>query len=811
MTGILPDVRFALRLFKRTPGFAALAVLTLAIGIGANTAIFSVTNAVLLRKLAYRDPDRLVLVDARRPSENVKQGPLTWVRFQQVRDRNRSFDGIAAVTPDAFNLTGLGEPEQLQAGRVSWNFFPILGVEARAGRTFLPEEDRPGSAPVAILSDSLWQRRFGRRADALGQTLMLDGRAYTIVGVAPAGFQFPAIGPTLDVFTTHPDELNGLSPQMVQSGVGYLLYVARLKRGVALPAAQAEMDALAAAWRRENPKMPDTDPALVVHAGNLQDETVSSVRAGVLMLFGAVSLVLLIACANVASLLLSRAIGRKREMAVRTAIGATRGAIVRQLLVESLIVSAAAGVLGTLFSLWGTQALAQLAATTLPRGSEIAVDGSVLAFTAAVSIASGLFFGLIPALQVSRPDLNSVLRSEGRSATSGRRQNSLRGLLVISQVALSTVLLIGSGLLLRNFLQLRLSSPGFEPRNLLTLAISLPQARYTGPAKILPFTDELLRQVRSVPGVLSAAATTSLPVNPSRFTPALPEGQPEVPLSERPIFNLQQVTPGYAATLRVPIVRGHEYTERDDAKAPPVVMINQAAARRFFPGQDAVGRHILVGRIPKPSEIVAVLGDVRNQSLTQDVQPELYIPFAQVASLNINLIVRSAGDPHRLAAAIRARVLKIDPDQPVTRLQTMEELLDAGAAQPRLTTFLLGGLSAAALLLAVIGIYGVISYSVAERTQEMGIRIALGAGASEILGLVLRQGLTLAALGIAIGLAAALALARLITTLLYHVSPTDPVIYLSAPFIFAAVALLASYLPARRATKVDPVVALRQG
>jgi predicted permease len=497
-------------------------------------------------------------------------------------------------------------------------------------------------------------------------------------------------------------------------------------------------------------------------------------------------------------------------MAVRTAIGATRSAIVRQLLVESVMVSAAAGVLGILFSLWGTQMLAQLAATTLPRGAEIAVDARVLAFTAAVSIVSGLVFGLIPALRVSRPDLNTVLRSEGRSATAGRRRGTMRGLLVILQVALSTVLLIGSGLLLRNFLQLRLSSPGFEARNVLTMAISLPQARYAGAAKILPFTDELLREVRSVPGVIAAAAT-SLPVNPSRFTPALPEGQPDVPLSERPIFNLQQITPGYAATLGVPIMRGREYTDRDNAKAPPVVMINQAAARRFFAGQDAVGRHIRVGRIPNPSEIVAVLGDVRNQSLTQDVQPELYVPFAQVASLNINLIVRTVRDPHRLAAAIRARVFQIDPDQPVTRVQTMEELLDAGAAQPRLTTYLLSGLSAAALILALTGIYGVISYSVAERTQEMGIRIALGAEQSEILRLILRQGLGLAAMGIGIGIAASLVLAHFIGTLLYHVSPTDPITYLIAPVLFAAVALAASYLPARRATKVDPVVALRVG
>lgn len=811
MSTLLLDARFALRLFARTPGFVALAVATLAIGIGANTSIFSVTNAVLLRQLAYRDPDRLVLIDARRPSENIKQGPLTWLRFQQVRDRNQSFTGIAAVTADAFNFTGGGEPEQLQAARISWNFFQTLGVAPRPGRAFLPEEDRTGSQPVAIISDSLWERRFARRADVVGHAITLDGRDYVIAGVAPAGFQFAPIGQVVDVYTTHPDELNGVTPQMIQNGVGYLLYVARLKPGVTVAAAQAEMDVLAAAWRRDNPKLPDTDPSLTVHVGDLRDETVSSVRAAVLVLFGAVSLVLLIACANVASLLLSRAIGRKREMAVRAAIGATRGAIIRQLLIESLLVSSLAGVLGTLFSIWGTRALAQLASATLPRASEIAIDGGVLAFTAAISVVSGLAFGLIPALQVSRPDLNTVLRSEGRGSTGGRRQRGLRGLLVVSQVALSTVLLIGSGLLLRNFLQMRTASPGFDRHNLLTLSISLPPTRYASADKIPPFTDELLRQVRAIPGVVNAAATTSLPVNPSRFTPALPEGQPDMPLAQRPIFNLQQISPEYAATLRVPLLGGREYTERDDAKAPRVLMVNQAVVRRFFPGQNAVGRRIRLGRAIAPSEIVGVLGDVRNQSLTQDVQPEIYVPFAQVPSLNINLIVRTAGDPHQFAGAVRAQLRSIDRDQPVIRVQTMEELLDAGAAQPRLTTYLLGGLSATALILALVGIYGVIGYSVAERTQEMGIRIALGAERSEILRLVLRQALMLAAAGIAIGLAVSLALTRMIATLLYQVSATDPVTYIGGPILFAAVALLASYLPARRATQVDPVIALRVG
>ncbi len=791
------DLRFALRALARNPGFSALAVATLATGIAADTAIFSVANALLLRQVPYRDPARLVLLDA----QNVRQGPLSWVRFQQVRDRSRSFSSIAALAPETFNLTGRGEPEQLAAARVSWNFFSLLGVTLPLGRSFLPEEDRPGAAPAAIISDSLWQRRFARSPSAIGSVLTLDGRDYTIAAVAPPGFEFTVpLGPGVDVYTTRPDELNGFTPQQIQSGVGYLLCVARLNPGVALPAAQAEMNVLAAAWRRENPRMPDADPALIVHAGILRDEIVSGVRTAVLVLFAAVSLVLLTACANVAGLLLSRALHRRREIAVRSAIGATRGAIVRQLLAESLLAAALAGVLGAILGAAATRALA----------SEIAADPAVFAFAAAVSLFAGLAFGLIPALHISRPDLNTILRSEGRGATGGPRHRSLRAVLIASQVALSTVLLISSGLLVRNFIQLSSASPGFDSRNLLTMSINLPGARNSSAAGVRSFTAELLRRTRALPGVSSAAIVTALPINPVRFTVALPEGQPEVPLAQRPIFNLLQISEGYAAAMRIPIVRGREFTPHDNADAPPVVLINQTTARRFFPGLDPIGRHIQIGRMTAPSQIAGVLGDVRNQSLTEDVQPELYLPIAQFVSLNIALVVRTAGDPHALAGAVRARIRSIDKDQPVTRVLSMQELLDAGAAQPRLTTWLLGGLSATALILSLIGIYGVIAYSVAERTQEMGIRIALGAAHTDILRLVLRQGLMLAAAGIALGLAVSLALARLIATLLYQVSATDPLTYVGGPLLFAAVALIASYLPARRATRVDPVVALRE-
>jgi predicted permease len=602
--------------------------------------------------------------------------------------------------------------------------------------------------------------------------------------------------------------LNLVTPEMVDGGIGFLNFVARLRPDVGIGRAQAEMDTLVAQYRRANPRFPDADPALAVRVGNLQDQMVAGVRTAVLILFGAVGLVLVIACANVSSLLLSRALGRQREMALRTALGATRAGLVRQLLTESVILALGGGVLGAALSAWGTRVLAAMAQDSLPLASEIRADSVVLAFTAGISVLAGILFGMAPALEVSRPDVNSVLRAEGRGATAGRRNNLFRSLLVVSQVALSMILLVGAGLLLRNFAQLRRASPGFDAGHLLTMNVTLPPARYSTGPQMIAFFRELVRQVESVPGVRSAALSSALPANPIRFSPALPEGQPVVPLPQRPMFNVQTLSPGYVETMRLPLLAGREFTVHDDAP-PTVLMVNQAAVRRFWPKENPIGRHILVGRQPAPSEVVGVVGDVHNTNLAADVQPELYLPFARLPWPSMNLLVRTAGDPHSFVAAVRARVLAVDKDQPVTQVLSMEEVLANGATQPRFLTALLGALSAIALVLAIVGIYSVIAYSVTERTREMGIRMALGAAQSDILRLVLRQGLGLALSGIAIGLAASLALTRLMTTLLYHVSTTDPAVFVGGAALFAAVAMLASYLPARRAMHVDPVVALR--
>jgi putative ABC transport system permease protein len=804
----LQDARFALRVFRHNPAIAAVSIFTLAVGIGANTAIFSVANAVLLRQLPYPEPERLALISYERIATGERQDDLSWPRFTMIRDLNQSFSGIAAFTAETFNLTGRDAPEQIKAARVSWNFFPVLDIQPAAGRWFLPEEDKPGGASVVVLTHQFWERHFGANASLAGQTLTLNDAVYKVIAVLPPGFRFDYFGP-VDLYAPRVFDLSLLSPAQLNGGAGFLSCLARLRTGVSLQSAQAEMNTLAAQYRGENPRFPDADPGLAVRVGNLRDEMVSSVRTALWILFGAVGLVLLIACANVASLLLSRALGRSREIAVRTALGATRADIVRQLLTESVLLASCGGIAGAALGSWLAGGLAALAGETLPRSGEIHLDPTVLVFTALISLAAGVLFGLAPAWQVSRPDVNSILRAEGRGATSGPRRNVLRNLLVIGQVALSKVLLIGAGLLVRSFAGLRGASPGFDTDRLLTMQVSLPGARYPRPA-MAAFYRQAVANIRVLPGIRAAAGATALPLNPTRFTPALPEGQPQVPLAQRPLFNVVSITPGYAAAMRIPLIEGREFTDRDDtADAPKVVMVNRALTRRFWPGQNAAGKHIWVGRDEQPRGVIGVLGDVHNLNLAAEAKPELDLPYAQLPGMPLNLIVRTQGDPHTLAKPVAASVFALDREQPVTAMRTMDEIFEAGAAQPRFTTSLLAALALSALILAVVGIYGAIAYSVAERTQEMGIRMALGAGRADILRLVVGRGIMLAGAGIAIGAVASLALTGLLRSLLYRVSATDPLTFGGGAALFFCVALAASYIPARRATRVDPIATLR--
>jgi len=805
MLGLLQDIRFGARMLNKNPGFTLAAILTLTLGIGGNTAIFTITNALLLRPFPYHDPQQLVNIAARDKSTE-RGGTLS--RYELVRDRNQSFSAVAVCANDNFNLTGHGEPLQVPAARVSANFFTMLGVRPQLGRTFTEEEGRPEGKNVVMITDALWRSRFGSDTNILGQTITLDTIPHTIIGVLPADVQFPFLAPA-EVWTPRYFEYSLMTPQRLRMGVGYLTMIARMKPGVTVERADAELAVLNQQYREQNPAMPDADPAVSMSAQSLRDLVVANARRSVLMLSGFVGLVLLIACGNVASLLLSRALARRKEIAVRAALGATPGVLIRQLLTESVLLAFISGVLGLGLGFAATRYLAASDAGNLPPGVPISMDGSVLVFSLALSLLTGLLFGILPALQLSRTNVNQTLRDEGRSATEGHHRAQLKGLLVVGQVAFSLILLIAAGLLVRSFSRLLQIDPGFDSSNVLTMNVSLPTIKYAKPDQQVAFFDEMLRKVATVPGVQTAAISAALPLSFKRITPVLPEGQADVPLPQRPFVDIEAISPQWFRTMRVPLRLGREFTEADNAQAPKVIIVNESFARRFWPNQNPVGKRIVMGRGPAPSEVVGVAADVKNQGLALEPQVQLYFPFSQIPWGNMNLLVRTSVEPHTVASAVRAQIASVDPDQPVTNIQSVDELMDGSRAQPRFTMLLLGIFSAMALILAIVGIYGVLAYSVAQRRQELGIRLALGAAKSDILRLVVGQGFMLALIGIVFGLILSLAGARLMASMLYQTNVRDVTIFALAPVAFLIIALIASYLPARRAAKVDPNEALR--
>jgi putative ABC transport system permease protein len=804
------DIRFGVRMLLKKPVFTAIAVLALALGAGANSAIFSVVNGVLLRPLPYKDPDRLVRLGEW--SQQVPGMSIAYPNFKDWRERNRVFDGIAATQFDSYNLADGDEPERLQGRNVSYNFFDVLGVVPAVGRGFLPEEDRAGAPRVCVLSYGLWQRRFGGDRKIVGKPLSLNGASYTVVGVLPQDYRFDT--PT-DVFA--PIGLNedgeNMRPRDNHPGI---YAVARLKDGVSFEPAEAEMKAIAAKLAEEYPK---TNAGNGVSMTPLREFFVGNVRTSLLVMLAAVGFVLLIACANVANLLLARAASRSREIAVRKAMGASRWRIVRQLLTESVMLSAVGGVVGLLLAMWGVDVLHRASLNFLPATADVGLDRNVLLFTFGISILTGVLFGLAPALQASKTDLSESLKEAGRSGADGAARNRVRSLLVVAEVALSIMLLVGSGLLVRSFLLLRQTDTGFDEENLLTLQLSYRVGAEEGP-KVVNFLRAVEEKVRALPGVRAVALSNGVPLLGAAESGFKIKGRPPAEPGKMPMTVSFWTTPGHLDALGIKLLRGRFIEERDTAGAQPVAVIDDAFARLYFDGEDPVGQHFEGDPNNGMPDylIVGVVGHVKNYGLGSPgpVQAEMYRARAQVPekfqpllSQRVTLLVRALREPEALTASVRRAVQEVDPNQPVYNVQTMEQVVSNSIASQRLSMMLLIIFACVAVVLAAVGIYGVMSYAVAQRTHEIGVRMALGAQGGDVLRMVVRQGMVLVLAGLGVGLLGALALTRLMSSLLYGVSATDPLTFAGVPVLLFAVALLACLVPARRATKVDPMEALR--
>ena len=812
MSNLLQDIRLSVRMMRNNPGFTAAAMLALALGIGANTAVFTVVNSVLLRPLPFPQPERLYFLSC--SPKNTPFGPphhrlgggigISDGPYLDIRDQIRSF-GPTAVFDIAQPAALAGPGEAMRVGRsgVTREFLDVLGVSPAMGHA-------PLESNTVMLSDQLWRDHFRADRGVLGQVVNLDGVPHTVVGVLPAGVEFPFVGKA-DVWTPRYFELTLMPAARIRMGVGYLSFAARLGPGATLDQANAELAVLDHQYRAENPTAPDAGSSRAMIATPLRDVVVADLRSKLWILSAAVALLLLIGCANVASLLLSRALARRRELAIRAALGASRGDVLRQMLTESMILALAAGLLGIALGFAADRALTAWGSTQLPNGIPVTLDARVLLFAVVISFLTGILTGVFPALQMARADLNSTLRDEGRGLAGSRSRARLRSVLVIGQVALSLLLLIGAGLLVRSFDRLLHVDPGFEAHNVLTMGISLPTEKYASHDQQIAFFDEALRRVSALPGVRSAAISAALPLSFTRVTPVLPEGQPAVPLAQRPFIDIEAISPGWFSTMRVPLLAGRTFTDGDDLHAPKVVIVNQSCARTFWPGQNPIGKTFIVGRGPDASQVVGVSADVRNHGLADETQPQLYLPFKQLPWTEMNLLVRTEVPPLQMASAVHAQISAVDPDQPVTAIQSVDDLMDAGRAQPRFTMVLLAVFSITALALAAIGLAAMLAWTVVARRQEMAIRMALGAERRDILWIIVRHGLVLAASGIAIGLAAGLLLTRLMASVLYKTSARDLSTFALAPIVFLGIAWLASWLPARRATKVDPLDTLKAG
>jgi predicted permease len=809
------DVQYGFRMLLKRPGFTLVAVLALALGIGANTAIFSVVNAVLLRPLPFDKPERLVVLWGSAPQYGFDILPATAAESVEWREQSHAFEQVAAFKSWSWNMSGINGPEQVWGARVNASLFPALGVKPVLGRTFLPEEDRVGGAKVVVMGYGLWQRSFGSDPSIVGKTVTLNNQSYTVVGVMPQGFKFPGGENMLPGLQFSPktelwEPMAFTDEELSNRGTHNLAVIARLKPDATLAQARTEMTSIAAHLAEQYPKF---SKGLGVRLVPLHEQVVGDVRPALLILLGTVGFVLLIACANVANLLLARAASRQKEIAIRTALGASRLRVVRQLLTESVLLAMCGGAAGLLLALWGIDALGALIPENIPRANEIGVDSRMLGFTLLISLLTGLVFGLAPSLQASRTDINEALKDGTRGASAGPQRNRFRSLLVVSEIALALVLLIGAGLMIRSFMSLQHVNPGFDAKQVVAMELVLPSvapSNYTKPEQQAAFFHQALERTQTLPGVQAAAVVSSLPLSGAfESTDIIIEGQPAPPDGDGPSANYTMVSADYFRVMGIPLMRGRGLTERDTKETPGVLVVNETMARRYWPGEEAIGKRLTMGFEKTPREVVGVVGDVRQTSLDVETPFAVYLPYQQFPYAGMTLVIRTASDPASMSTAVRREVQAIDASLPVSNVRSMEEVISTSVSQRRFSMTLLGIFATVALLLAAVGIYGVMAYSVSERVHEIGIRIALGAGRGDILKLVVGQGMILTLIGIASGLAASFVLTRLMASLIYGVSATDPLTFAGVSLTLAGVSLLACYIPARRATRVDPLEALR--
>ena len=811
MEGLLKDIRYSVRGLRKRPGFTLLVVLVLALAIAANSSIFSIVNAVILKPLSFRDPNQLVWIWATR--KNVNRAFFSIPNFIDTRDQNQTLAEVAPLAIWPANLTGQGEAERLQGVRISANALQMMGVEAAAGRALLPDDDNPNNARVVMLSYSIWQRRFGGSSETLGKTLTLNGDPYTVVGILPPRFVIPN-AETEIMIPLRMDQ----DPRRTERGSNFLRVLARLKPGVTSAQAQADLTAISNRLRdlypNDNGNL--TSPRVLA----LQDEVVGSYREGLWLILTAVVMVLLIACANLASFQLARAASRHKEMAIRVALGARRLVLMRQLITESMLLATLGGGLGLLLSFWAKDLLLAMSPADFPRAAAVSIDGRVLFFSLLLTLFAGFALGLAPAIQHTRSDLNSDLKEGGRDAA-GVTRNRVRSLLVVVEIALSLMLLVGAGLLLKSFARLRGVNPGFDANNVLAVRFSLPAARYPSGASVKRFYDEMSSRIAVLPGVEGVSAASALPLSGliarTTFTIA---GQPPANANEVPFAQHRWVGPAYFQTMRIPLVRGRDLTDRDNDHSPGVIVIDQALQRRFFGAQEPLGTHVLInmgdGNPARDYEVVGIVEDVKHMGLTDESTPTLYGPIPQAPKSavpflanNLSLVVRTAVDAEALHASVRKELGNVDVDVATAGVRPMGQFLAASVAARKFNLELLAAFAAIALLLAAAGLYAVIAYLVSQRTREIGIRLALGAAPRDIRRLVIGQGMKLTVIGVAIGFIGAIAVTRLMSSLLFAVAPTDLVTFTVSAVALTLVALLACFLPARRATKVDPLVALR--